>query len=227
MQVRQRRVRGLGLHLDRLDAANREMFGAGLDPARVLGYVRHALGERTADASVRVYVLDAPGGPAAVVVTVRPPGAMPAGPWRLQTVPYQRPLPHIKHASDFGQSYFRRQARRQGFDEALLTGPDGTICEGAITNIGFSDGASVMWPDAPVLDGITMQILERVLPGHGMPSQRLPVRISSLGSFTAAFVTNSRGIAPVGRIDDITLPVDETLMNTLARAYESAGWDPL
>jgi branched-subunit amino acid aminotransferase/4-amino-4-deoxychorismate lyase len=226
MQVRQRRVRGLGLHLHRLDAANREVFGAGLDAARVLGHIRHALGERTADASVRVYVLEAPGG-TAVVVTVRPPGAMPAGPWRLRTVPYQRPLPHLKHAGDFGQGYFQRQARRQGFDEALLTGPDGTISEGSITNIGFSDGASVVWPAAPALDGITMQILERLLPGRGVPSQRLPVRISDLGSFTAAFVTNARGIAPVGRIDDSTLPVDQTLMNTLAEAYESAAWDPL
>jgi branched-subunit amino acid aminotransferase/4-amino-4-deoxychorismate lyase len=226
MQVRQRRVRGLGLHLGRLDAANREMFGSPLDAARVLGYIRHALGARTADASVRVYALEAPGG-TAVMVTVRPPGALPPGPWRLRTVSYQRPLPHLKHVGDFGQGYFRRQALRQGFDEALLTGPGGTICEGSITNVGFSDGASVMWPSAPVLDGITMQILERMLPGHGMPSQRLPVRISNLGSFTAAFVTNSRGIAPVGRIDDVTLPVDQALMDTLTGAYESAGWDPL
>jgi branched-subunit amino acid aminotransferase/4-amino-4-deoxychorismate lyase len=226
MQVRERRVRGLGLHLDRLDAANREMFGAGLDGATVLGYIRHALGEQTADASVRVYVLDVPGGHA-VLVTVRPPGAMPAGPWRLQTVPYQRPLPHLKHIGDFGQGYYQRLARGRGFDEALLTGPGGAVSEGSITNIGFSDGASVVWPAAPVLDGITMQLLERVLPGRGVPSQRLPVRVSNLGSFTAAFVTNARGIAPVGQIDDITLPVDETLMITLTEAYESAGWDPL
>lgn len=226
MQVRERRVRGLGLHLDRLDTANREMFGVGLDGATVLGYIRHALGDRTGDASVRVYVLEAPGGPE-VMVTVRPPGAMPAGPWRLLTVPYQRPLPHLKHVGDFGQGYYQRLAWRQGFDEALLTGPGGTVCEGSITNIGFSDGASVVWPAAPVLDGITMRILERVLPGRGMPSQRLPVRISNLGSFTAAFVTNARGIAPVGQIGDIALPVDERLMAALTEAYESAGWDPL
>jgi hypothetical protein len=72
-----------------------------------------------------------------------------------------------------------------------------------------------------------MQILERLLPGHGTPSQRLPVRISNLGSFTAAYVTNARGIAPVGQIDDIIMPVDETLMAALTEAYESAGWEPL
>ena len=45
-------------------------------------------------------------------------------------------------------------------------------------------------------------------------------------SFRAAFVTNSRGIAPVGQIDDLSLPVDGTLFATLTEAYESAGWDP-
>jgi branched-subunit amino acid aminotransferase/4-amino-4-deoxychorismate lyase len=152
---------------------------------------------------------------------------MPAGPWRLRTVPYQRPLPHLKHAGDFGQGYYQRLAWRQGFDEALLTGPGGAVCEGSITNIGFGDGAGVVWPAAPVLHGITMQLLERALPGHGVPSRRLPVRISGLGSCTAAFVTNARGIAPVGRIDDVAMPVDEALMTTLTKAYESVAADPL
>ena len=226
MQVRDRRVRGLALHTDRLAAANREMFGAGLDTGLVLGYIRHALGEQTRDASVRVHVYEAPDGPV-VMVTVRPPGEMLARPWRLQTVPYQRSLAHLKHIGDFGQGYYQRLAHDNGFDEALLTGPDGAVCEGSITNIGFSDGASVVWPDAPALQGITMQILERALPGHGMPSLHLPVRISNLGSFTAAFVTNSHGIAPVGQIDDLTLPVDRALMAALTEAYESAGWDLL
>ena len=226
MQVRNGRVRGLRLHLARLDAANREMFGAGLDTAAVLGYIRHALGEQTHDASVRVYVYEAPDGPA-VMVTVRPPGTMAPGIWRLQTVPYQRSLAHIKHIGDFGQSYFRRLALGNGFDEALLTGPDGIICEGSITNIGFSDGTGVLWPAAPALAGITMQILERALAERGVPSRHVPVHVSGLGSFAGAFVTNSHGIAPVGQVDELTLPVDSALMSALTQAYESAGWDQI
>jgi branched-subunit amino acid aminotransferase/4-amino-4-deoxychorismate lyase len=226
MQVRDRRVRGLRLHLARLDAANREMFGAGLDTAMVLGYIRHAVGEQTCDASVRVYVYEAPDGPA-VMVTVRPPGTMAPDVWRLQTVPYQRSLAYIKHIGDFGQGYYQRLARGNGFDEALLTGADGIVCEGSITNIGFSDGTGVVWPDAPSLAGTTMQILERHLPGHGIPSRRDTVRLSGLGSFAAAFVTNSHGIAPVGQIDGLAVPVDGALMQVLTQAYESAGWDPL
>ncbi len=224
MQVRNRQVRGLGFHLARLDAANREMFGAGLDTATVLGYIRHAVGEQTCDASVRVYVYEAPDGPA-VMVTVRPPGTMAPDVWRLQTVPYQRSLAHIKHIGDFGQGYYQRLARDNGFDEALLTGPGGTISEGSITNVGFSEGAGVLWPAAPALAGITMQILERELPRHGVPSRHASVQMSGLGSFAAAFVTNSHGIAPVGLIDGLTVPVDGALMRALTQAYESAGWD--
>jgi len=226
MQVRNGRVRGLDLHLARLDAANREMFGAGLDAAAVAGYIKHALNGQASDASVRVYVYEVPDGPA-IMVTVRPPGTMAPDVWRLQTVPYQRSLAHIKHIGDFGQGYYGRLARSNGFDEALLTGQDGIICEGSITNIGFSDGTGVLWPDAPALSGITMQILEQALAERGVPSRRAPVRVSDLGSFAGAFVTNSHGIAPVGQVDDITLPVDDALMSAVTQAYESAAWDQI
>jgi branched-subunit amino acid aminotransferase/4-amino-4-deoxychorismate lyase len=226
MQVRNRGVQGLDLHLARLDAANRELFGLGLDTTQVRAHIRHALGDDTRDASVRVYVHEAPGGPS-VMVTVRPPGAMPAGPWRLRSVPYQRSLAHIKHIGDFGQGYYQRLAQRSGFGEALLTGPDGIISEGTVTNIGFFDGTGIVWPAAPALAGITMQLLDRGLAGHGLASRRAPVRMPDLGSFAAAFVTNARGIAPVGQIDDLALPVDPALMGTLARAHSSAPWAAL
>src|SRR5260221_12522974 len=90
MQVRDRRARGLGLHLARLDAANRDLFGAGLDPALIRDRIRHALGGETRDASVRVYVRESPGG-SSVMVTVPPPGALPAPPWPLPAGPLQRP----------------------------------------------------------------------------------------------------------------------------------------
>ena len=224
MQVRDRRVRGLDLHLARLDAANQEVFGTGLDTAQVRHYLQHALGESTRDASVRVSVYETPG-ETGTMVTVRPPGDMQPASWRLQTVPYQRSLAHIKHLGDFGQSYFRRLVLRNRFDEALLTGAAGVISEGSITNIGFFNGDELVWPDAPALRGITMQILERTLPGHGVSSRHGPVHTADLRSFTAAFVTNSHGIAPVAEIDDVILPVDDSLTRILIEAYESAGWD--
>ena len=67
------------------------------------------------------------------------------------------------------------------------------------------------------------------LGGHAVIGQvsHAPVHTADLGSFTAAFVTNSHGIAPVGQIDDLILPVDSTLTRMLTEAYESTGWDPI
>jgi branched-subunit amino acid aminotransferase/4-amino-4-deoxychorismate lyase len=229
MQVRDRRVRGLKCHLDRLDAANRELFGAGVDRQAVRAHIRNALGDDIADASVRVYLHEAaePAEAPSLLVTVRPPGGMPAGPWRLRSVPYQRPVAHIKHAADFGQRYYQRLAHRDGLDEALLTGPDGGISEGSITNVGVFDGRQVIWPSAPALRGITMQLIEPALGGAGLPTARAPIRVADLGSFAGAFVTNARGIAPVGQVDDIVLPVDEELMSTLADCYAAVPWDSI
>jgi len=225
MQVRDGRTRGLGLHLARLDAATRELFGTGLDGDLVRSHIRHALASDR-DASVRVIVFW-PDGDAvpAVLVTIRPPGEMPAGPQRLMSAPYQRPAPHIKHIGGFGQTYYNRLAASRGFDGALLVAPDGTIAEGAVTNIAFFDDTTVTWPDGPCLAGITMQLVEPRLARHGLPSRHAQVRLADLPGCTGAFVTNSRGIAPVRRIDSTAIPVSPALVQTVHGVYDSVPWD--
>ncbi|MCO6000042.1 aminotransferase class IV family protein [Actinoallomurus rhizosphaericola] len=226
MQVRGRRTRGLDLHLARLDAANRELFGTGLDGDRIRHHIRHALGDDIPDATVRLVVFrpdDAED--VSVMVIVRPPGGMPPDPQSLQTVEYQRPVAHIKHVGAFGQIYHGAAAERAGFDDALLTAPGGVISETSIANIGFFDGGSVVWPDAPLLAGITMQLLEPALAARGLPSRRRTVRVADLPSFDTVFVSNSGGVAPVGRVDDVTLPIDPKLVGILLEAYESVPWD--
>jgi branched-subunit amino acid aminotransferase/4-amino-4-deoxychorismate lyase len=224
MQIRGRSVRGLALHLSRLDAANRELFGVGLDGDLVRDRIWHALGDM-ADASVRVYVGEHDPDDVSIMVTVRGPIEVTAEPVGLMSVPYQRSEPHIKHLSDHGQVYHRRRAALAGFDDALLTGADGIVSECGIANIAFFDGASVVWPEAPALQGITMQLVEPRLPSAGVASRRGPVHLRDIGSYHAAFVTNSRGIVPVGRIDGVDVAVDADLMRTVADVYGSVPWD--
>ncbi|MFJ8748659.1 aminotransferase class IV [Streptomyces sp. NPDC102441] len=224
MQVRDRTVRGLDLHLDRLDSANRELFGLPLDGGLVRGLIGHALdGAGVRDASVRVHGFLPPGTTETVtMVTVREPARADGAPQSLMSVPFARSLPHIKRPGEFCQIHYGQQARRAGFDEALLTSPGGMVTEGSITNIGFWDGASVVWPDAPALTGITMALLESGLARTDRPSVRRGVTLDGLGAYRAAFVTNSQGIAPVHRIDDRPFDVDEGLMKLLGRVYEDA-----
>jgi branched-subunit amino acid aminotransferase/4-amino-4-deoxychorismate lyase len=227
MQVRDGRTRGLALHLDRLEAATRELFDTGVDPALIRDHIRHALAG-IGDASVRVSVFrpelhDS----ASVLVAVRPPVEPPSLPQALKSVPYQRPVPHIKHAGSFAQIYYGRLAEQHGFDDALLTGPGGVISEAGISNVAVYDGSTVVWPDAPCLAGITMRLLEPRLPDAGTPTRRAPVRLADVASVAAAFVTNSQGVVPVGRIDDIAIPVDPGIMKTVTDTYESVDWDPI
>lgn len=227
MQVREGATRGLALHLDRLDAANRELFGVGLDGDLVRDRVRHAL-DGTPDASVRVVVhLPDESREPSVMVVVRPPAPEPRGTVGLRPVPYQRPVAHIKHVGSFGQIHYGRLAEREGFDDALLTGPDGVISEAGIANVAFFDGTRVIWPDAPCLHGITMRLLEPLLPAAGLPSHRAPVRLSGLPTFRSALVTNSQGVAAVDRVGDLVLPVDAAFTATVAEIYASVPWDPI
>ncbi len=226
MQVRDGRVRGLALHLVRLDQGSRELFGVGLDGERVCDLARHALADDIRDASLRVIVFEsAAEGELSVMITLRPPGSMPARPQALRSVPYQRTLAHVKHIGGFGQWYHGHLARRDGFDDALFTDDEGAVSETSIANIGFAREGEIVWPSAPSLQGITMQLLDSRLAEAGIPTRRAPVRLSELPSYQAAFVTNARGIAPVARIDDHVLAGDDGVMATLDRLYGDATWD--
>lgn len=194
-------------HLERLDAATHELFGTGLDPDLVRRHVRHALGPEISDASVRVSVFqpDPDAGPS-ILVTVRPPAEAPATPQRLESVSYQRPVAHIKHSGTFGQIRYGLLAERHGFDDALFIDDAGIVSEAAIANIGCCRDGVVNWPDAPLLHGITMQLLEQALPNASLETRRTTIRLADLGSDDAVFLANSLGTAPVGQVDERVLP---------------------
>ena len=242
MQVRDGGVRGLDLHLTRLADANHALFGSALEGERVRELIRHALaGSGRRDASVRVIVRgagevrtsDGSDVGERVFVTVRAAFHMPAhASQRLMSATYQRAVAHIKRPGDFGQGYFIDRAKDAGYDDALLVGEDGAIAEAAIANIAFFDadgphGPSVVWPAAPVLPGITMQLIAPRLAGLGMPSRSARVTLTDLGSYAGACVTNSRGIAAVRAIDDVELPVAAEFVKALNAAYDAVPWDAI
>jgi branched-subunit amino acid aminotransferase/4-amino-4-deoxychorismate lyase len=157
---------------------------------------------------------------------VRPPASARAEPQSLQSVEYQRPMAHIKHAQGFGQGYYAGLAHANGFDEALFV-REGVVSEGSITNVGFVDGDAIVWPNAPSLRGVMMQVLQRELDRADVPWRYGAVYASDLGSFDGAFATNSHGMATVARIDDRNLPTDASLMLTAKQLLAAASSDPI
>ncbi len=214
MQVRVGRTRGFGLHLARLAAAHREIYGKPLDGDLVRERIRHALAGRP-NASVRVY-----GYWAGLMVTVRRPQEMLDRPYSMTAQHFQRPLARLKHVGSWAQGRFHDLATAAGFDDGLLVDEAGRIAEGNIHNVGFWRDGSVVWPDAPKLDGITMLVLQRELEAGGIPQAQATIRVQDLASYDGMILCNSHGWALVDRVDDTRIQHDEAFTDAISAAYD-------
>jgi branched-subunit amino acid aminotransferase/4-amino-4-deoxychorismate lyase len=236
MQVRYQSVRGLNLHLDRLERSTRELFGCGLDRERVRSWIRGALRDREEPASVRVNVysrslkserLNAQAEPD-IMVTVSPGASAATTAISVQSFEHQRVLPHIKHVGTFEVLHHRRRAQQNGFDDALFVDSSGHIAEGATWNIGFFDGQRVIWPRAPMLVGITMQLLQAGLQARGIGIEARKIHLDDVGSFRSVFLANSTTpYRPISRINGTAVPADLEFIKLAHDCYDATSWDSL
>jgi 4-amino-4-deoxychorismate lyase len=230
MQVRGGRVRGLDLHLARLRQSSLELFGREVDGDRVRRYLRQATARGRADVSAQINVFSLDGDAVtagrpldpAVLVRTGPPVSPEPTPVRARTAPYERFLPHVKNVATMGLVYHRRPAALDGFDDVVFVDRSGFISEGSIWNVAFFDGNQIVWPSAPALPGITMQLAQAGLRREGIRFRAAPVHISDLISFRSAVLMNSIDPArPLAGIDDVAFVEDHALLDTLRRCYES------
>jgi branched-subunit amino acid aminotransferase/4-amino-4-deoxychorismate lyase len=86
----------------------------------------------------------------------------------------------------------------------------------------------VVWPEAPLLDGIVMRVLRDGLRRLGVPDTSRRLTRESLPGMTAAAATNSQCPAqPIGAIDDVTFGADSALTDLLRRAWQQADPEPV
>ncbi|KUL33019.1 aminotransferase class IV [Actinoplanes awajinensis] len=225
MQVRGRAVAGLEFHLRRLREASAVLFPGETPPAdqRVLDLIGHALGAER-DASVRVTVL--PGATVMVSVAEPAPDAAQA-PLRLRTITYERELPQLKHVATLGLTHHYLAARRDGFDDVLFAGRDGNVREGSVWNLVAFDGERVIWPDAPMLTGVTIQVLRRGLAKLGVPAEHRVLTTASLAGLSAAAANSHCPAQPIAAVDGTDLAAHEPLTGLLWRAWREVPWDEL
>jgi branched-subunit amino acid aminotransferase/4-amino-4-deoxychorismate lyase len=232
MRVDDQHIRGLSHHLERLVRDCRVIFAAELDRDRVRELIRQAIADRPGAFVTRVTVYDPalelghPGAAAEphILVTTRPAPSLPTSPLRVQSARYTRDLPEIKHIGLFGALWHRRNAQLNGFDDAIFADTEGYISEGATWNIGFFDGDQVIWPNAEVLPGVTMRLLQQV---HDRTSLA-PVNLRDLPRMEAAFATNtSIGVRAISAIDDVEFPEEHPIFETLRKEYEEIPGESL
>ncbi len=236
MQFSDGGVRGLALHLERLDHATRLLFGATLPAERVRGYLARALDGVTTPASVRVNVFASAQNRDALAAAVEPDVLIALGPparaqsnsIAVRTVRYARELPEVKHVGTFGLFHQRRLAQQAGYDDALFVTADDAISEGTIWNVAFDDGERIVWPEAPMLRGITQQVIERELARQGVPQVTRRVARAELARFPAAVAVNTALVAQgIARIDGVRLGDPAALVARLAAAHEAARPEPI
>lgn len=210
-------VRGLDLHLDRLAAATQELFGVALDQERTRAWIRRLSPPEAGALSMRVTVYsrafqrDRPGSSAPVDVLVSTSAARQIGgdPVSVTSMVYARDTPHIKHIGTFGLFHRKRLAQLAGFDDAVFVDANGVISEGSIWNIGFLDDDGVVWPEAPMLRGVSMQLLQQGLEARSIPARTRSIRLDELARFRGAFFTNSAcAVLPIRRIDAVDFIVE-------------------
>lgn len=230
LQVRDGRVRGLDLHLERLRTASLEMFGRALPDDRVRTYLRTALRAGPADLSLIATVYSPAGeftvaGPDVepeLLVRTAPAATGPEGPLALAAVEHERELPAVKHVGEVTKTYRLRQAVEQGYDDAAFVDRRGRLSEATMWNLAFWDGSGVVWPAAPMLTGTTMGIIRRQLEHLGVPQRTEEISLDDLPALAGAVVMNSwtPGI-PVHRIGSVHLPDAPPFLKQLHRAYEA------
>jgi branched-subunit amino acid aminotransferase/4-amino-4-deoxychorismate lyase len=236
MQVSDGRVRGLDLHLERLQSATQELFASRLDIDRVRTWMRGIVGRQAGELTLRVTVFsramrrETTRAPAAidVLTTISPARGWEKTPMRLKSFRYERTLPHIKHVGTFGQFHHRKLAQEDGFDDALFIDSNDSVSEASVWNIGFFDGSRVIWPNAPALAGISMQLFDLALRRRSVVTAFRSVPRAELAGYRSAFLTNSScAVRPVAAIDGVDFAIDHDLTALLDECYAANPWQPI
>lgn len=228
-------VRGLDLHLARLEASAVELFGEPVGEARLRALMRDAVGAgeqcwlRVSLFSPELSMREPTwrGRPKVMIGAFDPPPPLADG-VRLQLQTYAREAAYLKHAATFGLMRARRTAREAGFDDALFEDEQGWVSEGSLWNIGFIAGEDVVWPRAPMLAGVARALLQTGMERVGLSQWDEPVHASDLAKFDGAFLCNSATPAcAVAAIGERSLATSPILIDRLRAAWASNPVQPI
>ena len=137
-----------------------------------------------------------------VVIVSEPASALPKS-YRAIVSKIIRPKNQFSHLKSLDYSDSRRsflEAKRQGYDEAILLNREGKVVEGSRTNIFFVKKGTLYTPSLKCgcLNGITRQMILRIARQNKIACQMVEANPQSLRNADEAFLTNSvQGVVPL------------------------------
>ncbi|WP_299143784.1 aminotransferase class IV [uncultured Vibrio sp.] len=135
---------------------------------------------------------------------------------------HARPPANIKHVGEIGKTYYLHQAVKQDFDDAVFIDSNNRISEGTIWNLAFWDGETIIWPEAGMLKGTMMTMVQRQLTKLNIPQRTESVTLEYLAKLKGAAVMNSwtPGVS-VGEISTQKFMLSNELLELLHKAYKN------
>lgn len=196
-----------------IDRAAREVVGAprasvrlvlsrGLDGGRATAWVTAAPEEERAAAPLAVVTLDRG-------YDSRVPQR---APWLLAGA---KTLSYAVHTAAL------REARRRGADDAVFVTSDGLVLEAPTATVVLAERGTLVTPDRSigVLPGTTQRLVFDALAAEGVRVRTEDVTVERLRAADAIWLTSSvRLVAPVARLDDVAVPLDDGLTRRMTEA---------
>lgn len=150
-----------------------------------------------------------------VATSSRPVVPAPEGAWSVQTVPYRRLRPEVKGVDPFLQLHLKREARRAGFDDALLT-RDGALLEGTTWGLLAVGPGGVIAPERDVLPSLGVARLLRAAGALGLAVERRPLHRDELAGLRLLLgVSAVTPAVPIARVDGVGVSTDPALLTGL------------
>lgn len=134
------------------------------------------------------------------------------------------PLSGTKVTSWLGNAWLLAQAHKRGVDEVVLLNEHGHVAECTSANIFRRVGDRIETPplSSGCLAGVTREVLLDLAPAIGLAIRESVLRRADLLEADEVFITStSRGVLPVGRIEERRLPVvDGPSVRRLGDAFQ-------
>jgi branched-chain amino acid aminotransferase len=148
---------------------------------------------------------------------------------RVMISPFQRPNPKstyidAKIAGHYVNSIMAAtDARKKGFDEALLMDMNGFIAEGPGANFFYEKGGKLVTPSlGNILPGITRATLIDLAKRLGYTVEEKNISLNELKTADAAFFCGTAAeVSGIKSVDDMVFPMkwEETISSKLKQAY--------
>ena len=228
-------IRGLDLHISRLEHASTTLFGSTVENRRIRHAIRQHISYAGENVRMRIclfnpnFDLAAPAATDTIsILTTSTPDTTvdtttPGAALHVRTTAAVRQLYDVKTISMLDQIVARRQAHIDGFDDVLFIEHD-TVLEGTTWNVTLFNNTTMTatTPTGALLEGVTAALLGTTATMLGYAHERRPVKTAEM--FTANLVVASNVTNPtryVASCDQTGVKHDITLLNELHATFRS------